>query len=429
MVGEIGGGVASGLATGGAAAVLGKGAELGLRGATALAAAEGGLAGLGASEAEDLRGMAKDAGTGALVGGAMGNLTGRVARRYIDTAADRHARHIAEEVTAGSNMTNKKRFAQIQALAPDVFDNDKPLRKALSDPEKGLDMVQERLSTTGAQTRPLYQAFDRVVPKMNVGQVVEKLDDAIEAASQEPGKAAWRNLLQKARDEFETATMYAARRANPQATADAVPVDTVTVRKWVSNLLHEADMSMGSLAETERFALKDRLHDVADGILKEHIAQGAAASPMAAGLSKKLSELNRKIAVLVKTEDALKPRAMKEAIGHKGLASTLKTIGIPGAAGLAAAGGDVITGGAVALGTSAAIAAGKALDKTATSALAKLAQRAANGSSAARHITEALKAGVPLASVRAVLSAYGRLPPGLQPAGSFPGPPTGDESP
>jgi hypothetical protein len=410
MLGEIGGGVASGLATGGAAAVLGKGAQLGLRGATALAAAEGGLAGLGASEAEDLRGMATDAGTGALVGGAVGAIGGKLTRRYIDSAKERHAKHLASAVTEGTNKTNKKRFAQIQELAPEVFDTDKPLRKALDDPEKATELVQERLKLYGNQTKPLYEAMDKRVPRMKVADVTRQLDDEIAQAAQEPGKTYWMNTLKKARDDFESATMYAARVSNPAADPATVEVPTLKVRKWVSNLLSEADSTMGGLAETERWALKDRLHGVADDILKSHIRAGAATDEATQALARKLTDINKKLAVLVKTEDALKPRVTNELVGQKSLTQTLKGLGVPGLVGIMGAGGDVITGGAYAAGASALIKGGKALNKATTTALAKLASKADAGSATAQDVIAALKVGIPLGAVRATLSARGSLP-------------------
>lgn len=404
-LGEIAGSVATGVATGGAAGVAGK---AGLKGVAALAGAEGALTGVGTSEAESAGGIAKDAAVGGVLGAALGGAAHKAFGKFAASAGERHARHIAEDVTDGANMTMKKRFAQVAELAPEVFDDDKTLRRALrADPAEAADMVKDRLGKLGAETKPLYSAVDQKFRPLTVGEVVAPLSTELRKAQLEPGKEAYATALERIRDNFVAAQ---ARKVDDPKNLGRMKVPTVEVRKWVSNLLAEADTTMGSIAETERWRLKSQLHDLADGVLKSHLQRAGAAG--AGDEVAKLQGLNRKITVLVKAEEALQNRAVKESVGHRGFRDTIRDVGLPGVAGAIGAGADVVTGGLAFAGTKAMQVAAKATNRAATTALAKLAKAAQAGDASKKLVLEALGAGVPVATVQGLL-ASGRNSPEL----------------
>jgi hypothetical protein len=405
-LGEILGNVGIGVATGG---VAGAAAKLGVRGVAGLAGAEGALQGVGSSDSTNAGDLAREALVGGATGAALGAAGSKIFGRYAGTAVERHAKHIAEDVTQGSNMVNKRRFAQVQELAADVFDQDKPLRKALGDPEKALDMIGDRLGTYGKQTVPLYQKVDQAYRPMMVSEVTAPIDAEIARYAAEPGKETIASALGRIKDNFVAAT------TRGQATPNlSTPVPTQLVRRWTSNLLSEADSTMGSLAETERYQVKDQLHKVADGILKDHLEAAAQAAPGARDAVGELRELNKKLTVLIKAKDVIGIRAVKESVGHQGLGDILKSTGLPGIAALAGAGGNIISGGAYYAGTKAAIAAGRATNRGATTMLAQLMKAAQAGSVPQQLALDAVKAGVPNAAVQGALGLARKVASGLR---------------
>lgn len=400
---QILGGTATALVPGGSLAKLGTGAA----GAIARGAGTGIAAGAGESEASTVEGVVKDAATGGLVGGALGGVGYGLSRvlggkaGIIEGAPERRAQQIAQDVTRGSNMTNKKRFAQVQELAGDYFERDKELHKLVkSSPADALDLTNARLGELGAKTKPHYDVIDRELP-MSVGQVRSAMNVEIAKAARQPGADTWGRLLKRARDSFVSATTQDVPKGVNLRT---VPVPTSTVRTWVTNLLEEADHTIGSLAETERWAIKDRLHAVADKILKSHLEKASGRSPVAKEAVADLRRLNKDIVVLAKTKDALKPRVDKEIVGHEGIRDVLREQGLPGIGAIAGAGGDPLGGIVGALGTRAALATADTVNRASTAALARLVRAARAGDPTAMLAKEALEAGVPRGTVEAVVS-------------------------
>lgn len=399
-LGQVLGNVGVGAVTGGIAGAAGAGS---LAATAGVAGAEGALQGLGESEATTAQGLAKDTAIGGALGAAGGVVGGKLFGRYANTAEERNARHIAEEVTEGANMVNKRRFAQVQELAAEHFDKDPALRRAMKDPGAGLEAVEQRLDALGPQTAPKYATIDANYRPMTAAEVVSPIDKLVAKYEAEPGKETIAGALSRMRDNFLKAT--AQNGADPATTQ----VPTALVRKWTSNLLSEADSTMGSLAETERYKIKDQLHDVADGILKNHIEAAAKSSPAVRQAADELRELNKQITVLVKAKDVLNVRNTKEMVGHKGLGDVLRNAGLPALAGLGAAGGDLISGGGAYLATKAAVAGAKMANRSATTALARLMRSARTGSATAQMAIDALKAGVPNATVQAAMGMSGQV--------------------
>jgi hypothetical protein len=173
----------------------------------------------------------------------------------------------------------------------------------------------------------------------------------------------------------------------------------------VTGLLKNADSSLGSLAETERYILKDQLWEVGDRVLKGQLKAAKAAGPEAKAAVEAIEAVNPKIAVLAKTDDALAPRAMKEAVGHQGLMQKLKAAGLPvavgGAAGLSGGALPAIAGGLAMWGTQ---RAGRAANRATTAALARLVRAASRGDATAELARDAIQTGVPLGVVNAIMA-------------------------
>lgn len=412
--GEIGGAIASGLIPGAGAGKLGL---TGAKAAAGLGALEGAVQSVGASEAEGAKELLGDAVRGGVLGGALGGVAHAAFGRYANSAVKRHAEHIADEVLGNAPSAFKKRFASIQQLAPDVFDNDPALRKAVnSASDEGLEAVNSRLTQYTGTTQPRYNAIDTVSKPDTIGDVRRVFDAEIYRAEREAGKKKWANILEKVRDDATDAwskDIPGLAQMSPvarQAAIEAKAVPTYGMRKWVTNLLTEADETMGTIAETERWKLKDRLHDLADDVLKQRLSRAAAQSPQATPIVQSLARDNRTIAVLAKAKDALQARVNKDITGPKSLTRTLGQYA-PWLAGAAMAGDSVVSGGlALGAGKAAIWGAGK-LNKAATTALSRLEKRVVAGDVSAADIMRALQMGVPLSAVQAVLPGTSRPKP------------------
>lgn len=411
-LGEVLGNVGVGVATGGVAGVA---AKAGTAGVAALAGAEGAIQGAGNSEAEDLGGIAKDAAIGGAAGAALGAAGNKLFGRYANTAVERHAKHIAEDVTEGANMVQARRFAKVQELAADVFDKDPELRKALGNPAKALDVVDQRFATYGPQTGPIYQKIDAAFRPMTIGEAMAPVEAQIAKYAQEPGKETIAAALERSKDNFVSALSRSRVWAGK---IEDMPVPTQTVRRWTSNLLSEADHTLGSIAETERYRIKDELHSVADRILKDHIDDAAKAVPALKPEVAELTDLNKKLRVLNAAKEALEVRATKESIGRDGLAGTLKKIGLPSVVGLGLASADPISGGIGFAAAKGVGAAAKGLDRSATTALARLVKATRAGSVTKALVLDAVRAGVPTATVQGLLGTARNLPDDVREAPS-----------
>ena len=412
------GGVATGLATGGAA---GAAAKLGTAGVATLAGAEGALGAAGASEADLTKGevgkFAKDTAVGAGTGAILGAGLHKVFGNYVDTAVERRARHLTEDIGEGAVPTVKRRLGQVtvfneatdQSLAVNVLDSDKPFLQALKKGQKeAKEVTQERLEDLGKTVKPLYDEIDRETGGVPLGRVVGHMDAAISGADL-PGNANITDALRDTRNDFLNAWRRKLDLA-PDANLDAVNVPSQSVRQWVTRLRQQATTSMGSLSETERKVVKDEIHGVAHEFLKGYLDDVAKAVPSLEPTVSKLMEANRKILVYASVQDALKGAVQRKAWGPQNFRDVLASASLPGMAAIVAGGADVASGGAAFAATKAAQAAGRAVNRASTQKLAALVRAVQAGNASKATVLEAIKAGVPIGTVGGILNSWRGAP-------------------
>jgi hypothetical protein len=399
-LGEVIGGIGTGLATGGAGIAARVGAT-GARGAAALAGAEGLATGAGFSESDNLAGVAGDAAVSGAVGAGLGYGLHRVFSRFVDRAPERHVEDLTKDLTAGATPTESKRFAQgLGNLATDILEKDRQFMKAVrTGPEEATKVVDERLKTLGPQTKPLYDQLDKDAGKVPVTAVTTHFDTLIDDAAQKPGLERIRDALEETRDNFTTAV--ALKHGATPGPGGVVEVPHQEVRQWVTRLLKAELKAWGGLNDTAAHEIREKVYDAADSFLKGHLDNVVKAMPQLEPTVTQLRELNRQIRTYAQTSSLLEHVEDRQMWKKANLFQTLRSAGLPGVAGVAAAGGDLISGGIAYAGAQAAMAVMKGTNRAATKALAKLVTDARAGSVGKKAAVEAIKLGVPMATVLA----------------------------
>jgi hypothetical protein len=417
-LGEVLGGVGSTVATGGLA---GAATKLGAKGVAALAGAEGAVSAAGNSEADltkgDVGGLAKDAAVGAATGATLGYGLHKVFGNYVDTAVERRAQHLTEDLSDGAIPTVKRRLAEVtkvnpksgESLAVNVLDNDAEFTKALGKgQEEARAVADKRLKDLGGKVTKIYDAMDAETGGIPLGQVVSGMGEMVENADL-AGNAQIHGALDEARNQF-LASYRRRLDLAPGQSLDDVMIPTQEVRQWVTRLRKQATTSMGSLSETERKVVKDRVHEAADDLLKAHIDSVAREVPTLEPAIEELRAANREILAYSSAADALKNAAKRKSWSPTNLRDLLSSSSLPATAGVIGASADVLTGGAVFAGAKLAQAGAKKANRAATFELSKLVRAARAGDVGKAQVLEALRAGVPTGTVSAILGTVRNLP-------------------
>lgn len=378
-------------------------------------AVAGGISALGASEADltegDFAGAIKDTAVGAAVGGAVSGGLHKIFGKYADTAIERRSKHLTEDLAEGAVPTAKRRLGEVtkfnpatgDSLAVKVLDADPQFIKALGKGQtEAREVAGKRLKDLGGRATKLYDTIDGEIGGVPLGRVVDQMDAAVKTADL-PGNAQFYEALEEAKNQFLNSYRRRLDLA-PGQDLNAVTIPTQQVRQWVTRLKKQATTSMGSLSETERKVVKDRVHEAADNILNEHLDEVSRALPDLAPTVAELRQVNQQILVYASADEALKAAVKRKTWSPQSLRDTLTNTGLPVVAGLAGAGADLASGGLAYVGTRAALAGGKKLNREATRALATLVRAAKAGDVSAVQREAALRAGVPLSLVYSVSS-------------------------
>lgn len=397
--GEVGGGLATSLIPGGGLA------KVGLTGAKAAAAAAG-LTGaaqaVGSSESSNAGELAGEALKGGAIGAALGGVAHKVVGKFVDTAKDRYVKNFVKDITEGATPTAAKRFAGLRDLATDVLDNDKVFMKAAKQsPGTAQKIAEDRLGSLSAKVNPVYEKIDAATGGIPLRAVTDHLDDVIEQTSGKPGLETLGKGLQSMRDNFEKAFIRGGEDPG------AVSVPSKDVRQWVTRMLEDSDTSIGSLNDHALYNLNQAKWEAANDFLKGWLTQVEQQAPGLANDISRLRDANRQIAAWAQTKELLKHQEGREFWKRGGLTDALKGAGLPVAAAAAAGAGGLVHGGLAYVGGKAALAAGSAANKAATRATAKLLESAQAGNLTSKAALEAIRAGVPQATVRALMTAPG----------------------
>lgn len=385
---EIGGGIATSLIPVGG---LARGAGLAAKGVRALAAAPvalkagaaGALSGLGASEAEDVSALLRDAATSGVVSG----VTGAAVSRLVGGASKRVLGRTAKDIVEGEStakLSIAKKFGERAggeelAALDDALKSAPALRRKLatsaaSSPEKAGKAVAKRMDEISSKLDPIYEAIDQA-GGVDVGSVAKRLAKAT-ADMKTAGNATMHTAALNVEKKFEA--MF-----GDQATASAR-----AIRNFANDVGQTAFAGDPLVAAPLKARAQKMLYRELAGAIEE--AAGRAKDVSVAELKK----LNGEMSMWIPAKAALVERAAKEATGRSSLAEKLGSkILSPALAGggFALGGPSGLVAGLVA---PTALKAGRGVARQADYAIARLAEMAAAGSTPAQLGKAALEMGL-----------------------------------
>lgn len=305
-----------------AATILGKIARGAATGATLGAIGGGGNA---AMEGGGLADVAKGAGFGALGGAVAGGSAEAIFAGVSKALAGAPALAAKQEgklLTRGADATHARRAmgkgGENLPAVTELADQHPALRAAAGNAEKVAEVTEDIANKAHAQVGPAYDAVTSTVGPVNENWVLRELDSKIAAANQTHGRGALSAALQDVRNEF--ADTAAARQAAGKTLSHQ------DLRGWVTEILKNKQRTVGSLNESKAFELVGEIHQVADSILRDELAQAGHVAPQLAPQLAALSAANKQIAVSLSIKQAAE-NAMGRELTAKGgvLAEALHT--------------------------------------------------------------------------------------------------------
>jgi hypothetical protein len=454
-LGSVLGTAGTGLVTGGLAAGA---AKAGAGAVAKLAAAEGAAQALGSSDADLTEGQfgqaAKDTAIGGVVGGVLGGGLHKLLGHTVDTAIERRGKDLNELIGEGGVPTVRKRLGQAtgvrevgvregetaasteaagsehlaatrtaaaadaaesaapqkveRSLGVNVIDSDPELLKALNKGKKQATAVAEaRIHELGKETAPVYRELDSEFDGgIRLGRVIGAMENAATEAKQQYAYNVG-EAVQEHSDRF-LATWRKRLDLEPGVDLNEVHIPTFEVRKLATRLQMEATSTMGALSETERLTVKKQVAQVAKGILDDHLDEAARALPDMAPQVQKLRDLNDKSFVYSSVRDALVASANTMHTKGPGLLKSLTGASLPALGGLALSGGNPVGFAAGALGAQLAQSGARRVSRDATMYLARLVRAARAGNATSQLALDAIKGGVPAATVNTIMSNVGQ---------------------
>jgi hypothetical protein len=333
-------------------------------------------------------------GTGAVIQGATDLL--RKPAAAVAAAADKKLITAeAQDIVAGADPTHARRaVGRAGETAEPVVEfarRHPEVKEAVAaGGTKLADAAERVVEKAAAPTGAIYDRLDKVVGKVPVRDVVSQLDEAI-AAEQTPGGS---DLLERS---LEAVKARVARIAEKSGGVEKAQWTHKELRSWVTRLLKEEQSTMGGIAETERYAIKDALHRTGDQILKnrlntiETMSKGFA--PEVASDIETLRKANLDVAMGLRVQQVAENAAAREywkkaaSGGDKIAAGIGALVGFGGAGAL----GGVAAAGLV----KAAPMLAKGGNRLAVQALFDLSNHIAKGTAGPEAVAAAVAAGVP----------------------------------
>lgn len=393
-LGNVIGSVLTGVGTAGigAAARLG---SAGAKGAAALAGIEGAVAGAGASEKTDLAGIAGDAAKSGALGAGLGAVIGKALGSYVDAAPARADRALMSDLFDQSTPTTRKKAADAVKGGVDIpgVARETGLDRVARDPEALADAVGAAQRTAGKRIGETYDGLDAAGPGVASAKVFDSLEELRKGLSG-PSAAPMRDRLAKYVEDVK---------------AEWGDLDSIPLKRLNKEIGELEAQGFASTELTPKAAAKLKRATAAalEGRLQERLAE-IGGEEIA-----NLPALNKQYRALLNIDKAAKERARREPFSKTGLRDIAReTAGssAPLALGILGAGGDLLSGGALYAATKAGQAAGKSANRAATESLAKLMRDAQRGVPGKQEALDAIRAGVPIATVRGILSLSGYLP-------------------
>lgn len=328
--------------------------------------------------------------------------TGRKAERA-------YTQQVTQDIGTGATQVQQRRMAPNAGAAEtivDLVEREPGLKKVITgDREELAAAAQKVLDDRSTKVAPVYAEFDAAGGKVPVGDLVQHIDGQIASLAQRNGTEAMRNALNDVKEDVLNVS-------KARAAAQGLPKGAKThyshqeLRDWVTQLLLKQQKTMGSLAETERAQIVNDLHEMGDSFLNRRLDDVAAAKPE---LKKQLDGLranNRDISAAVRIKDVAENADKAEFRKRSKLPErmsmmTAGTLGSTAAIVGGSAGGvlPAVIAGAGGLAAGALTKQGARLQ---TEMVGRLARAARQGSIPAKLVEEAIQAGVPQRTIRAL---------------------------
>jgi hypothetical protein len=282
--GEIGGVVASSFVPG-----LGVARGVGALKTAAQAAKVSGIAGLGASESEDIGGQLADAGTGAVLGGATAGVLSKVMRGAPGRAINRRL----GDLTDGATATQRDRVVgEAGKRTGEVLEilGERSFKKAGSDAGRLLESTERAIAETGEE-------FGKVIAggaPVKVADVLGKLEGMAAKLGGDPGKADLaRAVAGKADDVLN-------------AWGNRTHVSPQEVQTLASDVAEAAFRGSPAVAPKQGQSVSRQVWGDLKGLIDESLEKSTS------GSSKEARALGRRLSNLYNMREAVRYKATRE---------------------------------------------------------------------------------------------------------------------
>jgi hypothetical protein len=279
------------------------------------------------------------------VAGTLGDLVTSGAARALKGAPEAAKVQRGQQLTKGADSTHSRRLmgktGENVDFVDDFVERYAGVKKSMGNQKKMADVTDRIASENAAKTGPVYDKLDQVVGEVPVKDVVQQVDDQIAKIAQDYGGS---DNLMRAFEEVKGRLL-----STQKARKGAATMTHKDLRAWVTKLLKEETQTMGSLAETEKYLIKDALHEAGDQILKQRLKVAGVTNPELAADLATLNQANRDIAAALKINQAATNANAREFYAKKGglgdavAAGVAATLAGTGAGIPAAVGGYVAT--------------------------------------------------------------------------------------
>lgn len=370
-----------------------------------LAGAGGSAAGQAANDVaegvplREIPGRAKEAAAVGSVLGAAGGVVTEAANTTTGQAVigwlrDKYGTLTRQLASRGADATHSVRaFGDGTKDANHVLgfiDRHPEVDKALGNPARVKDAVQAVIDESAPVTGPIYAKFDKVAGEMPVKDVVALIDKEIQ-----PLKKAGKEPFREALEDLKANVLREAKEVGTKTWTHA------RLREWVTDAAATADKKYGSLAGTTGWEIADKVHDVADDILKSRLKVAAMINDELAADLPTLRAANTDISAGIKLRQLAENAQQRASYAPPGRGWD-KAAATAAALALGAGGGPSAIG-AAALVKGAQAATSLPVRREVTRAVAELARAAANGKQVSQAAAAAAASGVPQALIDKVL--------------------------
>lgn len=351
------------------------------------------LTGAGESEADVTKEggaeqLVKDTARSGLVGASLGGILGTAAEKYVKGAGERASKTLLSDIGDRATPTTRARLAgkgeEVVKAA-----REHGLDQVARNPAALVDATEAARDKVGGKISSIYRDVDALSPGVPLDDVTDALGKLELQYRSNPATKPVADVVKR-----QIADIHETWGAPTGAARAFIPSNEVS--KFATAIGSEGFAGSGLEPKIGKIVQKKAWGAVKD-LLNDHVYD---VLPARAG---ELRALNKQYSALVDVSAAAAKRASLAKFSPTGLRNIAEG-GLHGAGILA----SLATANPLpALATHVGIPAAKALNRGATTALAKLSAAARSGQLGPKLVQEALAAGVPRGTIEATLSAFG----------------------